>query len=267
MEIKVSIVTVCFNAEKTIRRTIESVLSQSYQNFELIIVDGCSFDNTVSIIREYISDDRISLISEPDDGLYDAMNKGIRFSTGDIIGMLNSDDFYSSYRSLELIVKPFCSLKDIDGVYGDVIYIDKSKIGSIKRHYSSKYFRRILFVIGMMPPHPTVYLRRDIFVKFGYYSLDYKIVSDFDFLLRVMYLEKINTIYIPSILVVMQLGGLSSSGFKSVFDLNREIVQSCRKNNVYTNKCLVWLKYIFKIFEWRYVLFNKSYNDLLRRPR
>ena len=261
MRIKVSIITVCLNAENTIRRTIESVLSQSYQNFELIIVDGCSLDNTVSIVREYISDNRICLISEPDQGLYDAMNKGIMFSTGDIIGILNSDDFYSSKRSLELIVKPFNTSKDIEGVYGDVIYIDKSKSGSIKRHYSSKYFRRRLFIIGMMPPHATVYLKRDIFVKFGCYSLDYKIVSDFDFLLRVMFLVKIKTIYIPSILVVMQLGGLSSSGFKSVFALNREIVQSCRKNNVYTNICLVWLKYIFKIFEWRYLLFNNSYNN------
>jgi len=259
MKIKVSIITVCFNSELTIRRTIESVLFQSYPNFELIIVDGCSTDNTVSIVNEYMFDQRIILISEPDDGLYDAMNKGINISTGDIVGVLNSDDFYKNNLSLIEIVKPFCDSMDIDGVYGDVVYIDKSKSSRVKRRYSSKHFRKIFFHFGMMPPHATVYLKREIFIKYGNYSLDYRIVSDFDFLLRVMFLNKIKTVYIPCVLVVMQIGGVSSNGLKSVVALNREIVSSCKRNKVYTNIILVWLKYIFKIFEWRYLLLRKPY--------
>ena len=245
---KVSIVTVCYNSVKTISHTIESVLAQIYPQIEYIIVDGSSTDGTVDIIKSF--EDRISvIISEPDHGIYDAINKGIKLSTGSIIGILNSDDFFTDNHVIEQVVEAF-SNKEIDAVFGDVQFVNSTNTSKILRYYSSKKFSPAKFRYGFMPAHPSFYIKRELFEKFGYYKTDYKIGADFELLIRFLYINHIKYKYLEMPFVNMRTGGVSNKSIFSNYTLNKEIARACSENGIKTNLFFIYSKYFIKIFQY-----------------
>ncbi|KKD61331.1 glycosyl transferase [Grimontia sp. AD028] len=242
---KISIITVCFNSEKEIEDTIESVKRQTYEDIEYIVVDGGSTDNTNLVVNCY--SEVVDLhISENDEGLYDAMNKGIELATGDVIGILNSDDVLMNEVVIENIVKAFSP--DIHGVYGDVVFCKQDDLNSVTRFYSSKSASYRGLKRGIMPAHPSLYLRKECFMDLGVYSLDYKIAADFDFVVRLFSRKKYQLKYLSQPLVKMREGGVSTSGFDSKVLLNKEILYSLRKNGIRSNWLWVLSKYPMKLW-------------------
>jgi glycosyltransferase involved in cell wall biosynthesis len=240
MSPKVSIITVCFNSAKTIRDTIESVLSQDYPDIEYIVIDGGSSDETISIINEY--SDRISaIVSERDRGIYDAMNKGIALATGDIVGMLNSDDVYASGHAVSELMKKMSDAK-ADSVFADLVIVDPLDLGKALRYYDSSYFTPRKFRFGWMPAHPTFFVKRSLYEKVGFYSLDYKISADYEMLIRLLWVERATYAYLPKPVVRMRHGGASTSGLDRNWLLNKEIVNACKSHGIYTNMGILALK-------------------------
>ncbi len=247
---KVSIITVCFNSAQYIESTIESVLTQTYPDIEYILVDGGSKDDTINIIRKYepMFNGRMRWISESDKGIYDAMNKGIRMASGNIVGIINSDDFYHRKDTIELITGQFKN-PDIDAVYGDVRFVDPDDLEKTFRYYSSRIFSPPLFRFGFMPAHPTFFTRRDYFEQHGYYRTDLRIAADYELLIRFLYIARLRTRYLQIDLLKMRTGGESTRSIKSNYILNKEIVRACKENGIYTNMSILTLKYFIKIFE------------------
>ena len=248
---KISVVTVTFNSGKTVRDTIESVLSQSYQDYDYIIVDGGSKDDTIDIVKEYLPrfGGRMRYLSEPDNGMYDAMNKGIRMAEGDVVGIVNSDDFYHRDDIFQIVASAFESDPDIQAIYGDVRFVHPDNLEKTVRYYSSARFRPSKFRWGWMPAHPSFFTYKGNFEKFGYYKTDYHIAADFDLLMRFLYIHHLPAKYIPEDFLKMRTGGRSTNGIKSNILLNREIVRSCKENGIYTNLPMLFLKYFVKVFE------------------
>ena len=248
--LKVSIITVAFNSAATISDTIKSVLAQSYKNIEYLIIDGCSQDNTLDIIREYEPhfQGRLRWISEKDRGIYDAMNKGITMASGDIVGILNSDDFFTTDNVIEQMVKAFDD-KDVEATYGDIHFIRDGQPDKCVRYYSSKRFRPGWLRFGFMPAHPSFYARREIFERAGLYKTDYKIGSDYEMMVRLFYKHHIKAVYQPIDMVTMRTGGLSTRGIKSRLQLIKDDVRGCRENGIYTNAAMICVKFLYKIFE------------------
>lgn len=244
---KVSIITVCYNCANTIKDTIDSVLSQTYSNIEYIIIDGGSRDETVNIISSY-GEQVSKFISEPDKGIYDAMNKGIRLATGDVVGILNSDDFFTDNSVVQRVADEFRNTS-IDALYGDVQFVNPDNLHKVVRYYSSKRFNPKKFKYGFMPAHPSFYVKREYFEKIGYYKEDYKIAADFELLVRFLYQHKLKSNYIPMPFVTMRTGGVSTKSIKSNFILNKEIIQACKENGIKTNIINIYSKYFYKIFE------------------
>lgn len=246
---KISIITTTYNSAATIKDTLLSVNTQTYPNIEHIIVDGSSKDNTLDIVQKY--GERVAkIISEPDKGIYDAMNKGINAATGDVIGILNSDDFFSSEDVVSVVAK-FFSDNDMDALYGDIHFVSSNDLNKMVRYYSSKIFKPSLFRFGFMPAHPSFYMKRECYKKYGLYSLDYKIASDYDLLIRYLYKEQIKYKYVEKDFVTMRTGGVSTENLNSKITLNKEIVRACKKYGINTNMFLLCLKYFYKIFELR----------------
>jgi glycosyltransferase involved in cell wall biosynthesis len=242
---KISIVTVCFNSEATIRDTIESVLSQSYQYIEYIIIDGDSKDRTMEIVAEY--KDRIDIIiSESDKGIYDAMNKGMRLATGDYVGILNSDDVFASPETIEKLAEFLFTHSYLDGCFGDLVYVHREDMEKISRFFSSKYFTSEKIRFGLMLPHPTFYVRPNLFKKFGYYKLGYRVSADFELMTRFIK-GGAKLLRNPRVMVKMREGGISSNGFWWRVHQNFEIVRACRENGIYTNILMVMFKVPFKL--------------------
>jgi len=248
---KISIITVCYDSEQYLGEAIESVLNQTYSDIEYIVIDGNSKDETVSIIKEYESkfNGRIRWVSEPDNGLYDAMNKGIRIATGNIIGILNSDDFLSSPDIIQLIVEQFEKDVSIQAIYGDVRFVNPNNLSKTVRYYSSKIFSPKMFRWGFMPAHPSFYTYRENFEKYGYYRTDYKIAADYELLIRFLYTHRLKSKYISKDFVTMRTGGKSTNNWKSNLILNQEIVRGCRENGIYTSLPILGLKYFYKVWE------------------
>lgn len=247
---KCSLVTVAYNSSHTIVDTIKSILNQTYQNIEYIIVDGKSSDNTLEIIKSYepMFKGRMKWISEPDKGLYDAMNKGIRMATGEIVGIINSDDFYHRNDVIEKIAKAFED-KTIQATYADVRFVHPSNLDKTVRYYSSRNFTPKRFRFGFMPPHPSFFTYKSNFDKYGYYKTDYKIAADYELLIRFLYKNKLQYKYLPLDIMKMRTGGASTASIKSNFVLNKEIVRACKENGIYTNMAILLLKYFVKIWE------------------
>lgn len=245
---KISIITATFNSGATLRDTMESVLRQDYDDFEHIIIDGGSKDNTLEIVRslEPQYGGRLRWISEPDKGIYDAMNKGILMATGDVIGLLNSDDFYSSSDILSTVDR---EIRKFDAVYGDVHYVDPDDITKSVRYYSSKSFRRWKMRLGFMPAHPSFYCRRTVYTRYGLFDIDFKVAADFEQLLRLIYINRIFIQYINKDFVTMRTGGASSSGFESHKRIIRDHLKAYSKNRVSSNLFLESLRYVYRIFE------------------
>lgn len=257
---KISLITITYNSAKTLTDTIQSVLNQTYTNIEYIIVDGASKDNTVSIIKKHepLFEGRIKWISEPDKGLYDAMSKGIRMATGDVVGILNSDDFFTSNDVLQKVAEGFEHESQLDAVYGDVHFVHPNNLNKCVRYYSSKIFKRKLMKLGFMPAHPSFYIRKECFDKYGLYKTDYKVAADFEFLLRVIYKAKIKTKYLPIDMVTMRTGGASTSGIESHKRIMKEHLRAFRENGIYTNELLLSLRYAYKVNEllWSKIIYK-----------
>lgn len=214
---KITVVTATRNSAATLEGTLESVLSQSHRNVEHIIVDGKSEDGTIDIVRRYEAryqeaGKELRWISEPDSGLYDAMNKGVSMATGEVIGILNSDDFYTSSDVLRRVAQ---EIAGVDAVYADIHYVSPSDLTRCVRYYSSRDCTRSKMRMGYMPAHPSFYCRREIFNKYGNFDLDFKIAADFELLFRLIYIHGIRTRYIPADFVTMRAGGTSNAGFAS----------------------------------------------------
>lgn len=241
---RVSIITSVFNAKDTISDTIESVLSQTHDDIEYIIVDAASTDGSIDIIKAY--EDKITIfISEFDNGIYEGHNKGIALATGEIIGFLNSDDLFENEYTIEKIVNRFNSC-NCDSVYGDLVYVKRDEIDYIIRYWKSREYNVSKLQRGWMPPHPTFYVKREIYEKFGSFNTDFKIAADYDLMIRFLSKAKITTSYIPEVLVRMKIGGKSNKSIKNIIQKSIEDLKAIHLNQVgdiYT----LFLKNISKI--------------------
>ena len=246
----ISIITATYNSASTIRYTIESVLRQTYSDYELIIKDGGSKDDTLDICREYEAkfEGRMKMISASDKGIYDAMNKGIEAATGDVVGLLNSDDFYTSNDILQTIADAF-SNNDIDAVYGDIHFVKDGALDKQVRYYSSALFKRGYMRFGFMPAHPSFYCKKACYEKYGYFDTSFKIAADFENLLRLIFKGRIKTKYIKKDFVTMRTGGASTAGFSSRKTIMKEHLRGFKKNGIYSNAFLLSLRYFYKIYE------------------
>lgn len=242
---KISIITVCYNSAETIRETIESVLSQDYLNVEYIIFDGASSDETLEIVKGYGS--KISFTSEKDEGLYDAMNKAIDRATGEFVGILNSDDLYASKTILSEVVRAF-ETRQVDSVFGDLYYFSNGAQDKPIRYYKGDKFKREKIRQGLTPPHPTFFVRKTIYEKYGKFDTQFRLAADFDLMSRFLYVHSISFAYLPTTMVKMRMGGISTGSFRRIIEINKEDLASLRKNKIPTNFLLFHLKYFYKVF-------------------
>lgn len=247
---KITIITATYNSAATLRDTIKSVLSQSYPDYEYVVIDGGSKDGTIDVIKELEPkfNGKMRWISEPDKGIYDAMNKGLKMATGDVIGILNSDDFYTSDDILQTIVE---NIDSVDAVYGDIHYVSPDDLTKCVRTYSSKHFRPWKLRFGYMPAHPSFYARREAYEKVGLYSLEYKLAADYEIMVRFFCKHHIKAKYIEKDFVTMRTGGASNQDIISRLLLTKEDALACRQNGVFSCFAMCCVKYITKIFEFK----------------
>jgi len=250
---KISLITVVYNRVTTIERTILSVLEQSYPDIEYIVVDGASTDGTLDVVRQY--EKRISkVISEKDTGVYDAINKGIRAATGTIVGILHADDRFAHKNVLSQIAATLRNEPEADCLFGDVGFVRTSGPEKIIRYFSSSIFHPNRFKLGIMPAHPTFYCYKKYFDQYGLYRTDLEISADFDLLLRFLYKHQLRYVYLPKILVVMNMGGKSTRGVGSTLKINRENRKILREHGIRSSFVHLYSRYFIKIRE----LFHRS---------
>jgi glycosyltransferase involved in cell wall biosynthesis len=265
---KISVITVCWNSAKTIETTFSSVLNQRYPEVEYLVIDGGSSDGTVERIKKWepLFNGRMRWISERDEGMYDAINKGIRMATGDIVGILNADDFLSDDQVLARVVQAFAN--PIDVLYGDIRFITSEatdpnlaqvQAARTARYYSAKNWKPWMLQWGYMPPHPSVYLRRELFAQLGSYKQGYHIAADYELLIRYLRKAKLRLHYLPCCMVGMRMGGKSTKNWRSNLLLNQEIVRGNREAGYFCCLPMLLPKYVFKV--WEFVL------PRLLRPR
>jgi len=246
---KVSVVTVVYNNASTIEDTIRSIIAQTYLPVEHIVIDGVSTDGTLDILRRY--EEKIAIIrSEPDQGMYDAMNKGLKLATGDIVGFLNADDVYAGPHVLKDIVEIIES-RQVDACYGDLVYVDKQDSRKITRYWKSRPFQDGLFENGWMPAHPTFYARKSVYDRFGSFDLAYPRQSDFELTLRLLAVHRIATEYIPKLLVRMRSGG-ASRGFSHILEGNIEAYRACRSHGLQVTPFFIIKKILSRIPQFFY---------------
>ncbi len=264
---KISIITATFNSGRTVGDTLESVLGQDYSDYELIIKDGGSKDDTLDICRSYESRfaGRMRIIEGVDGGLYDAMNQGIAAASGEVVGILNSDDYFTSNDILTIIAEAFELHPYIDAVYGDVHYVKGNDTSKIVRYYSSRLFRPSWMRMGFMPAHPSFYCKKSVYDKYklngrkiagfkgnpdcAYFNTTYAVAADFEKLLRMIYIGNIKMLYIGRDFVTMRTGGISQRGMLSHKQINRDHMRAFRENGVYSNYFLISLRYCYKVLE------------------
>lgn len=244
---KISIVTVVYNGEATIASAVDSVLGQDHPDVEYIVIDGASKDRTLEILKGY--GDKIAvLVSEPDKGIYDAMNKGLALATGDVIGILNADDYYTESQVLSSVARQM-DAAGTEALIGDLVFVKPERLDKVVRYYSSRNFSLRKFECGDMPPHPTFFVRRTVYDRLGNFDTCFRICADFDLLLRFLYIAKVSYTYLPKVMVTMRMGGISNQGLRSKLKLNREIMHSMRKNGLPSGPLRVYSKYFAKIFQ------------------
>ena len=249
---KISIITVVWNNAKTIRDAINSVLNQSYKDVEYIVVDGASTDGTIKIVQSY--GDKIKFISEKDNGLYDAMNKGIRMATGDVVGILNSDDFYASDKILQIVADEFLN-SNTDSVYANLEYVDANNPKKVVGYWKSKKYQDGLFRSGWHPAHPTFFVKSEIYKKYGMFDLGFRIAADYELMLRFFEKCKITSSYVDEVFVKMRMGGESNKSIKNIIKANIESYRAWQANGLYINPLMFLLKPFSKIVQF----INKSY--------
>lgn len=260
----ISLITACYNSAAVIRTAIESVLRQTWHDVEYLVVDGGSTDGTTDILREMEGRfcGRLRWVSERDSGMYDAINKGIRMATGDVVGILNADDVLSTDGVLARVAAAFESRAGAetapDTIYGDVRFItdrrglelDSLRSEPTVRYYSARSWRPWMLQWGFMPPHPSVYIRRSCFARLGLYALDYVIAADYALLIRYLRKARVRSRYLPMCFVDMRLGGVSTRNWRSTLLLNREIVRANREAGYFCCLPMLLPKYGFKIWEF-----------------
>jgi glycosyltransferase involved in cell wall biosynthesis len=242
----VSVITVCFNPGPIVLEAIRSVQRQDYSAIEHIVIDGGSIDGTIQTIRGLLRETDL-LISEPDDGIYDAMNKGIRRAKGSVIALLNADDRYAHHRVVSRFMEAF-RVCDVDCVLGDVAFF-RTDPTSVVRRYNSGLFRPSRIRWGWMPAHPAMIVRRSVYERVGLYRNDYEIAADFEFVVRAFGKAGVTYTHIPEVFVLMATGGVSTRGSRARRTINRESVRACRENGIYTNLPMIASKYAFKLLE------------------
>ncbi|MAC83426.1 MAG: glycosyl transferase [Arcobacter sp.] len=241
---KISIITVVWNNKETIKDAINSVLNQTYKNIEYIVVDGASTDGTIEIVKSY--EDKITkFISESDKGLYDAMNKGLILATGDVIGILNSDDLYIDEFVIEKIVNGFKE-KKCDSLYADLVYVKPENLNKTVRYYDSSKCGVENFKYALYPAHPTFFVKKWVYEEYGLFKTDYKIGADFDIIARFLYTNKISYSYIKEPIIKMRIGGVSTS-FSSIWINSLEQLRVCKENGIKTNIFKIFMKYPIKL--------------------
>lgn len=234
--------------ERTIARSLESIADQKYPNVEVVVIDGASSDRTLEQLNPY-SNHIATMVSEPDGGLYDAVNKGLEVTNGEIIGILNGDDYYAHPRVLDLYADKFED-DNVGIVFGDLEFFPPNSPDKTIRTYSSRKFTKEKLRFGWMPPHPTTFIRRAVYDKVGNYSTDYEISSDFEFLIRALHQRAERFARIDSVVVRMQYGGLSTNGVVATYQLNKEIIRACRSNGLKTGWPTIMLKFPEKLLEF-----------------
>ncbi|MDX2469777.1 MAG: glycosyltransferase family 2 protein [SAR324 cluster bacterium] len=254
---KVSIISACYNAEGTLQDTIDSIVAQDYPNIEYIVMDGVSKDGTLEILKA--NQDKIQvLVSEPDEGFYNAINKGISLATGEIIALLNSDDLYVSSQVVSKMVACLQE-KAVDSVFADVVYVDQADTAKLLRYYSSKGNWNVnRFQWGLMPAHPTFFTYKKTYETFGLFREDLKIAADFDILLRFLGIHQISRAYLPEPIIKMRVGGLSSSGLSSKIQISQEIALVLKSHQISVSWAKLWGRYAFKILQFLPNLWSKS---------
>jgi glycosyltransferase involved in cell wall biosynthesis len=244
---KVSIITVAYNAADTIERTICSVIDQGYPCAEHIIIDGGSLDGTMTIVNRY-RNKFASVVSEADTGIYDAMNKGLLCASGDVIAFLNADDEYVHRHVLGDVAEMYRG-RQLDAVFGDVVFVSPNAPDKVVRRYRSRSFSPQKIAWGWMPAHPGMFVHRRVFERFGPFKTNYRIAGDFEFVARAFGSNTLKYANIDSVLVRMRIGGVSTDGLRSTIQLNREVLRACRENGISSNLFKIMTKYPSKVME------------------
>jgi glycosyltransferase involved in cell wall biosynthesis len=246
---KISIITATYNSAAYIGSCINSVYEQTYPNIEQIIIDGASKDNTLEIINSMPN--RVTqIISEPDNGIYDAMNKGLKSATGDVIGFLNSDDLFCDRAAIEKVVRVFEADQKLDSVYADLYYVSQGDIEKIVRHWSTK--QRKPFRLGWHPAHPAFYIKKSVYDQYGSFNLDFKLAADFEIMLRFLEKHQISSCYMPEFLIKMRLGGATNKSIKNIYNQNMECINAFRLNGLKVNPLLYpFLRIVPKFFQFQ----------------
>lgn len=231
-KMKISIITATYNSAKTIESSMQSVIDQTYASIEHLIVDGSSSDDTLDIVREFqMKYSNIHLTSEPDNGIYDALNKGISKATGDVIGFLHSDDFFENKKVIQQIANSF-EVNECDGVYGDLKYVNAENPTQVVRYWRSSPFHQSLLQKGWMPAHPTLFLKKEVYQNYGKFDVSYKIASDYDFMLRVLKNVNFKFEYLPQVITNMRVGGASNRSFKNILRKSKEDYRALQENKI-----------------------------------
>ena len=229
---KVSLITATYNSEISIKTCLDSIVSQDYSDLEYLFIDGGSSDNTLSIIKKYRQNNPfIKMVSEKDYGIYDALNKGISAASGDIIGFVHSDDFLASSDIINDIVS-MMKTESLDGVYGNLQYVDKINNKKIIRNWKSCHFKTGLLKNGWMPPHPTLFLKREVYQKYGLFDVSYRISADYDFMLRIFKDSELKFGYLPKVITKMRVGGASNRSIKNIIEKSKEDYRAIKSNNI-----------------------------------
>lgn len=228
---KISIITVVYNNEKTILDAMHSVLSQTCENLEYVIIDGLSKDNTVNLIRQF--EDKLGyFVSEKDNGLYDAMNKGISACTGEVIGILNSDDLYQDAMVIEDVMKQFKEDPTLDILYGNLVYVKSDDTNKVVRNWKSKSYYKHFFENANVPPHPSLFVRSKVYKEAGLFDLQYKLAADYELMLRMFKKHNFKSKYINRLVIKMRLGGATNQSFTNIVNQNKEILKSWKNNGL-----------------------------------
>lgn len=245
---KISIITVAFNAVRTIADTLESVAGQTHTEVEHIVIDGASTDGTLEMIKRH-GTHVTHLVSEPDRGIYDAMNKGLALASGEIIGFLNADDVYADNGVLDR-VSTIMERERLDALFGDAEFVSSARLDQPLRRYRSDRFQPDRIAWGWMPAHPALFLRRGVYERFGEFRTDYRIAGDFELVARVFHGGTLKYRHLPEVLVRMRTGGISTGGWRNTLLLNREVLRACRENGIPTNMLKILSKYPAKLLEY-----------------
>ncbi|RTL30680.1 MAG: glycosyltransferase [Burkholderiales bacterium] len=236
---KISIIMAVYNGQDTIEAALQSILRQKGVDIELIVIDGASTDRTMDILHRYV--DHVAMLrSEPDNGIYDALNKGLKLASGDVVGFLHADDMYADDLVVSDIVSAFSSSPDVDAIYGDLQYVSKEQPHAVVRHWRSGDYSYALLKRGWMPPHPTFYVRRSIYLQYGLFDTKYRIAADYDCIFRFLGRHQIGICYIPRVLVKMRIGGASNRSLGNIIQKSREDYRALRTNHIGGLAALIW---------------------------